>query len=122
MFEYSIRVHTDVNDLALDPTQTDQGSTSLWGGPGITNDNALPLLLTIRVDDIGEDIAVYSRSNIGTGKPTSYGSLSAAGVYTIPLDGVHNVYARCTDPKLATQVRCSLSVRPLFQAASAPRE
>ena len=111
MFQYSIRVHTDVDQQAVDPSTTDQGSTSLWGGPDIKVANDQPLILAVRVDDIGEDIAIYAKQLAGSGTPISFGNLTRSSVYTIPLDKLYHVYARCLDPKLTTEVQCSLLLR-----------
>jgi hypothetical protein len=110
MFSYRVKVHTAVEHLPTDPETDERGHTSLWGGPDINDDNTEPLLLIVRVDDIGEEIGLYTVSKTGSGTPNPIGKLAPASVFSLSLKGIRHVYARCTDAKRDCLVNCTLLV------------
>ena len=111
MFSYKVKVHTDVSQLLTIPEQVETGSTSLWGGPGIPRENtpqSQPLILVVRVDDVGEELRLFKTLYQGSGNPIVIGKLGASSVFAISLTGVRHVYARCSDAKSDSHVFCTL--------------
>lgn len=70
--------------------------TYLWGGPGIktnvTRPLLVPVLLTLRVDDLGEEIEFGFKGSGGL--DDSYGKLRPGESYTVSLDNLTAIWAK----------------------------
>jgi len=79
-----------------------QEVTYLWGGDGITQPflGNSPLLMTFRVDEMGEPITII------TSPPSTIGILQPGETYTIPLNGLTGVSAQCIPTNCDTKVEC----------------
>lgn len=84
--------------------------TYLWGGPDIREDVqrvlVVPVLMTIRVDDLGEVIE-FGYKQTQPSQEDSFGSLHPGESYTVSLDKLTAVWARSTHD---TYVACQLIV------------
>jgi hypothetical protein len=73
--------------------------TSLWGGDGIGLNAShminVPVLLNVRVDDIGEQITLRFKVAGTSGGPQDYGTLQPGETFTVPLQGLTSVFAEC---------------------------
>jgi len=73
-------------------------TTYLWGGDGIDThaDHLIdvPVLLNVRVDDIGEQITLGYKL-AGSSSLHTYGTLQPGEMFTVPLQGLTTVQADC---------------------------
>ena len=70
-----------------------RGSTYLWGSDGIASSLNWPLLLTVRVDVLGDPVQI--QSELPNGQKTIIGTLQAGECYTMSLLGLRGVIATC---------------------------
>jgi hypothetical protein len=74
-------------------------TTYIWGGPDIRTDVqrhlTVPVLLTIRVDDVGEVIEIGYKE-MEPGQEDTFGKLHAGESYTVSLEKLTAVWARST--------------------------
>ncbi len=81
-----------------------RGKIFLWGSEGITLNLLWPMLLTVRVDQFGEQISLGSEA-VGTPGFKDLGTLNPGETYTIPLINLKGVFAQCA---LDSEVTCTL--------------
>ncbi len=85
----------------------------LWGGDQVDAPTDAALVLTFRVDDFGYPITFGRRDNssnpIGT-----LGTLKPGESFSIELQQLRGVWAKCVDPQVHTYVYCCLS-RPALK-------
>jgi hypothetical protein len=76
-----------------------RGKTYVWGSSGLTASLALPLLLVINNDLLGDPVQLGSEMGAAH---TNYGTLQPGECWTVPLQGLRGVFADCdTDSTLA---------------------
>jgi hypothetical protein len=72
-------------------------TTYLWGGPGVSSDNArsllIPILLAVRIDDLGEEVEFGYKTTLPVTED-SYGKLRPGESYLISLEKLTAVWAR----------------------------
>lgn len=82
-----------------------QPVTYLWGGEKVDEPLDATLILTLRVDELGETIVFGRRDN--TSNPIkTLGTLQAGESFTVSLKGLRGIWAKCADPKVDTHVYC----------------
>jgi len=71
--------------------------TYLWGGPNIRTDVVryltVPLLFTMRVDDLGEEIE-FGYQEVLPGQQDSFGRLRPGESYTVSLERLTAIWAK----------------------------
>ncbi|WP_428305433.1 hypothetical protein [Lacipirellula sp.] len=84
--------------------------TYLWGGAEIKADSqrilAVPVLLTIRVDDVGE-VVEFGYKQAQPAQEDSFGKLQPGESYTVSLDKLTAIWAKSTHD---SYVDCQLMV------------
>ena len=101
MINYQLKVHPSHED----------GKTYLWGGPDVKPKPNFPALLTVRVDEFGESIKLFSwdRQPPDDGSDGKLlGTLHKQQIYTFSLEGIFAVYAKVVTPKVDCTVDCTL--------------
>lgn len=97
MFQYRVKV---------------RGTTFLWGGDGISTRFNKDALLMMRVDELGEPVAISTRSEAGANAPASpWGTLKAGEALTINLYGLTGVAAQTANP-VDSHVDCMIVPKP----------
>jgi hypothetical protein len=83
-----------------------QNETFLWGGQNIKVRLNSPLFFTLRVVDMGEPIefGVY-KYDATTSEKIEYGSLNESETFTIHLNDISGIYAKCKEA-VDTKVDC----------------
>lgn len=83
--------------------------TYLWGGEGVDEPLDIALVLTIRVDELGEPVAFGRRAAPTSNPIKSLGQLKPGETVSLSLKNVQGVWARCVDPKVDTFISCSIT-------------
>ena len=86
-----------------------QPVTYLWGGEKVSIPLDATLLLTIRVDELGETIEFGSQGKSSTPKMT-LGTLEAGESFAVSLKGLCGIWAKCVDPKVDSHVYCGIQI------------
>ena len=84
-------------------------TTYLWGGDSINTQLLSSLFFTFRVVDMGESINFGIRTNDPVSRTptlTDMGTLKENETFTIKLNNIYGIYARCVDSNVDTKVEC----------------
>lgn len=82
-----------------------QDKTYLWGGEGVLIRLNSPLFFTIRVLDMGEEIEFGLYKKGGTPENVPLGNLKENETFTIQLNDISGIYAKCKET-VDTKVEC----------------
>ncbi|MCE9566006.1 MAG: hypothetical protein K8U57_28615 [Planctomycetes bacterium] len=77
----------------------------LWGGAEIGHHLPTSIILTIRVDDFGENVRFGVRGKTGEESPP-YGTLQPGECFTLDLKDLRGVWAECTERNVDTMIHC----------------
>ena len=82
-----------------------RGEKYLWGSAGLKFNLDVPMLMVVRVDLFGEPISLFTETKDGLGSRVPFGTLGPGESFTLSLQTLRGVIARCD---LNSEVSCTL--------------